>query len=113
MTQVIVLQREDKCVGGYRGRPAIICLGIPAMKSSFRLVSAMDSIVIFILGWAWLAGKINGIVLGPVNVAVGIATVISGVLVLAEEIGLLTGRWACSGWSLLVVVLVVGLAVNL
>ena len=64
----------------------------PRGKFRFRAANAIDAVVVMVLGVALLAGKIKGVVLGPANVAVGVATLIAGVLLLAEDIGLLRGR---------------------
>ena len=84
----------------------------PLSKNKFRFVDTSDAIVVCILGIALLAGKIRGVVLGPINICVGISTIISAILLLLEDLQVLRGRWAWTGWMLLLVTLVVFGLVN-
>ena len=82
-------------------------------KDRFNAVEAIDSVVVLILGTAWLAGKIKGIVLDPINIGVGIATLVAGVLLLAYDCRIVSLHWSRLGWILLSMVLVVALFANM
>lgn len=84
----------------------------PLPKNKFRFVDTSDAIVVCILGVALLAGKIRGVVMGPLSICIGVSTIISAILLLLEDLQVLRGRWAWTGWILLIVTVVVFGVVN-
>jgi hypothetical protein len=83
-----------------------------ARISSARIMEALDGATIVMIGLFWLAGKIRGVVLGPLNIAIGTGTVVSGLLLLLEALGIAT-EYTRYGLALLTLTLVAGLLTNI
>ena len=78
---------------------------LPKPKHKHRFVNSADALLAMMLGLAMFIGKIKGVPFGIVSVSVGGATMIAGFLILLDDINLLKGRWAWSGWILLLAAL--------
>ena len=66
-----------------------------------NFVEVSDSVTVVLLGAALLMGKVAGVVASPANHAVAAGTLLAAGLLLLADFHVLRGRWAWSGWLLL------------
>ena len=98
-----------------RGRPTTPRYPATRMANQphINFLEMSDSLAVAILGFALLAGKVAGAVASPANFAVAAGTLLAAGLLLLADFRVLRGRWAWSGWLLLLLDLAAFALVNL